>query len=324
MNNLLLIFVVIGFLAVVLMIEGGYLLWNSHHGAEVRRVQRRLQTLSAGGRLSTESELIKERLLSSTPVMERLLRQMPRVHQLDRFLMQSGLNMTVGRLCSLTAFFAAGGLIGWLMSPLPRWTGPLCVLGAALLPALHVLRTRRQRLSTIEQQLPDALDLMSRAMRAGHAFPSAVSMVGSEGPQPIAREFAVASDEVNYGILMQDALRNLCLRVPITDLRFFVIAVAIQRETGGNLTEILDKLSALMRARFRLLGTVKVLAAEGKWSGWILSLLPFVLLGAINLINPKFMSILWKDPAGLIAVWMGLGLIIVGIVWMWRIIKIRV
>lgn len=200
----------------------------------------------------------------------------------------------------------------------------MCVLGAALIPAIHVLRTRRKRLSTIEQQLPDALDLMSRAMRAGHAFPSAIDMVGSEGPQPIAREFAIASDEVNYGILMQDALRNLSLRVPITDLRFFVIAVAIQRETGGNLTEILDKLAALMRARFRLLGTVKVLAAEGKWSGWILSLLPFLLLGAINLINPGFMSILWKDPAGLITIYIGATLIFVGIIWMWRIIKIHV
>jgi len=324
MNNLLLIFIVIGFLAVVLMIEGGYLLWNSHRGSEVRRVQRRLQMLSAGGRLSTESELIKERLLSSTPAIERLLQQVPRVQQLDRLLMQSGLNLTVGRLGSRTAFFAAAGLIVWLMSPLPKWAGPLCVLGAAILPLIHVLRIRRTRLSTIEQQLPDALDLMSRAMRAGHAFPSAVSMVGSDGPQPIAREFAIASDEVNYGILMQDALRNLSLRVPITDLRFFVIAVAIQRETGGNLTEILDKLAALMRARFRLLGTVKVLSAEGKWSGWILSLLPIVLLGVINLINPTFMSILWKDPAGLITLWIGAGLLIAGIIWMWRIVKIHV
>lgn len=324
MNNLLLVFVVIGFLAVVLMIEGGYLLWNSRRGAEARRVQRRLQMLSVGGLLSNESELIKERLLSGTPAMERLLRQLPRVHQLDRVLMQSGLSMSVGRLFSLTAFFAAGGLIAWLLSPLPKWTGPLCVLGAAIIPALYVLRARRKRLSTIEEQLPDALDLMSRAMRAGHAFPSAVAMVGSEGPQPIAREFAIASDEVNYGILMQDALRNLTLRVPITDLRFFVIAVLIQRETGGNLTEILDKLAALIRARFRLLGTVKVLAAEGKWSGWILSLLPFVLVGLINLVNPKFMSILWTDPAGLITVYIGLTLVVVGIIWMWRIVKIHI
>jgi len=324
MNNLLLMFVVIGFLAVVLMIEGGYLLWNSQRGTEARRIQRRLQMLSAGGRLSTESEFIKERLLSGTPAIERLLQQMPRVQQLDRLLMQSGLKMSVGRLFSLTVCFAAGGFVVWLMSPLPRWTGLLCVLGAAAIPAIYVLYTRRKRLSTIEQQLPDALDLMSRAMRAGHAFPSAVEMVGSEGPQPIAREFAIASDEVNYGILMQDALRNLSLRVPITDLRFFVIAVAIQRETGGNLTEILDKLAALMRARFRLLGTVKVLAAEGKWSGWILSLLPIVLIAVINLINPKFMSILWKDPAGLIALWLGASFMIVGIIWMWRICKIHI
>ncbi len=324
MNTLLLVFIVIAFLAVVLAIEGGYLMWNAHRGAEARRMQQRLRTLSAGGPLSTESEFIKERLLAKAPAMQRLLMSVPHADQFDRLLMQSGLKLTLGGLCGLMAACGGAGLLLWLMLPIPRWAAPACVLGAAFLPVMHVLRTRKKRLSTIEQQLPDALDLMSRAMRAGHAFPSAVAMVGTDGPQPIAREFAIASDEVNYGILMQDALRNLSLRVPITDLRFFTIAVAIQRETGGNLTEILDKLAALIRARFRLLGTVKVLAAEGKWSGWILSLLPFLLVGLINLINPKFMAILWTDPAGLITTYIGFTLVVVGIIWMWRIIKIRV
>jgi len=149
-------------------------------------------------------------------------------------------------------------------------------------------------------------------------------MTGDEGPQPIAGEFRTTFDEVNYGVPMQDALTNLATRVPITDLRFFVIAVSIQRETGGNLTELLDKLAAIIRARFKLLGMIRVLASEGKLSAWILSALPFVLMALINFINPKFMSLLWTDPAGLIAVYISLSLMVLGIFWMWRIIQIRV
>lgn len=324
MDNLLLTFVVVGFLTVVLLFEGGYLLWNSYRGAEAQRLQRRLQALSAGRHLSAESELVKERLLGKTPAVERLLLRIPRVHQLDRLLLQSGLSLTVSTFLGLTLGAGFAGLILWLFLPLPMWIAPVCVGGAAAVPSIHVLRTRRKRLHAIEQQLPDALELISRALRAGHAFPSAIQMVGTEAPEPIAREFRIAFDEVNYGVPMQEALLNLATRVPVTDLRFFVIAVTIQRETGGNLAELLDKLASLIRARFKLLGTIRVLATEGRVSAWILSILPFALLAIINLINPKFMSILWTDPAGIITVWMGLIFMVVGIIWMWRTVKIRV
>jgi tight adherence protein B len=324
MDNIFLIFVVVGFLAVVLLIEGGYLLWNSYRGTEALRIQHRLQALSAGGYLSAESEFVKERLLGKSPAVERLLLRIPRVHQLDRLLLQSGLRLTVSNFLGISAGAAFAGLVLWLFLPLPVWIAPLCVGGAAAVPSIYVLRKRRIRLHAIEQQLPDALELMSRALRAGYAFPSAVHMAGTEVPEPIAREFRIAFDEINYGVPMQDALMNLAARVPVTDLRFFVIAVSIQRETGGNLAELLDKLASLIRARFKLLGTVRVLATEGRVSAWILSILPLVLVAVLNLINPKFMSVLWTDPAGIITIWLGLSFMVVGIIWMWRIVKIRV
>ncbi len=324
MDYLLLTFVVIGFLAVVLLFEGGYLFWNSYRGAEARRIQRRLQALSAGGHASSESVLIKKRLLGNTTAVERLLLLLPRVHQLDRLLLQSGLPLTVATFIWMTAMGALAGLLLWAFLALPLLVGLACVAGGASFPTIRVLRARRLRLKAIEQQLPDALELMARALRAGHAFLSALQMVGTEGPEPIAREFRIAFDEVNYGVAMQEALTNLATRVPVTDLRFFVIAVSIQRETGGNLAELLDKLAALIRARFKLLGTIRVLSAEGRLSAWILSLLPFVLAVLINLVNPKFMSILWTDPAGIYLIAAGLILMTLGIVWMWRIIKIRV
>ena len=324
MDYLLLTFVVIGFLAVVLLFEGGYLVWNSYRGAEARRVQRRLQALSAGGQESPESVLIKKRLLGNTTAVERILLRFPRVHQLDRLLLQSGLPLTISTFLWMSAMGMLAGLLVWAFVGLPLLAGLACVAGGASFPSIRVLRTRRKRLKAIEEQLPDALELMARALRAGHAFLSALQMVGTEGPEPIAREFRTTFDEVNYGVAMQDALMSLATRVPVTDLRFFVIAVSIQRETGGNLAELLDKLGMLMRARFKLLGTIRVLSAEGRLSAWILSLLPFVLAAVINVVNPKFMSVLWTDPAGTYLIVGGLIVMTFGIVWMWRIIKIRV
>lgn len=323
MDYLLLSFIVVGFLAVVLLVEGGYLLWQSSRSAEARRLQQRLRSLSAGG-LSRESELLKKRLLAESAGVERFLLLVPRIGVLDRLLLQSGLQMTVASLLGWTACAAFLGFVVHLVANAPWWTLPFFAGGAGCMPALFVLRRRRLRLRKIEEQLPEVLDLMSRAMRAGHAFLSALQMAGTEGPEPIAREFRMASEEVNYGVAMQEALVNLAVRVPVADLRFFVVAVAVQRETGGNLAELLDKIASLIRARFKLLGTIRVLSAEGRLSGWILTILPFALLAVINLINPKFMSILWKDPAGMIAIYAGLGLMVVGITWMWRIVKIRV
>jgi len=324
MDTLLLSFALVGFLAVVLLLEGGFLLWSTNRSAEAKRMQERLRLLSTGERLSLDSQLLKADLLKKLPAAYRMFLGVQRLQRLDRVLLQSGLKRTVAGFLGATLAFALGGLLLCTFLPLPWWTAPVGAAVFGALPGLQVIMARKKRLGAIERQLPDALDLMSRALRAGHAFPSAVQMTGDEGPEPIAGEFRTTFDEVNYGVPMQDALTNLATRVPITDLRFFVIAVSIQRETGGNLTELLDKLAAIIRARFKLLGMIRVLASEGKLSAWILSALPFVLMALINFINPKFMSLLWTDPAGLIAVYISLSLMVLGIFWMWRIIKIRV
>ena len=324
MDNLMLFFAIAAFLAVVLLFEGGYLLWNSYRGTEARRIQSRLREIGVSERSSGGTPLMKQRRLSESPALARVLRRVPRILVLDRLLQQSGEKQTVAQFLTKAAMVATAGAAAWLFFGAPAWTAPLFMLAGASLPALQVLRARRKRLRMIEEQLPGGLDLMSRALRAGHAFPSAVQMVGDEGPEPIAAEFRTTFDEVNYGVPMQDALAKLAARVPISDLRFFVIAVAIQRESGGNLTELLDKLASLVRARFKLLASIRVLTSEGRLSAWILSALPFVLIGLINLVNPRFMALLWTDPAGLSAIWGGGAFIAVGLFWMWRITKIRI
>ncbi len=324
MDYLFYLFILCAFLAVVLLLEGGFMMWNSYKGPEAKKIEQRLRALSAGEHGDAGLVLQKERNLSQMPGMERLLLFVPRVHQLDRLLIQSGSSWTVARFFGMSALLGFGAFAASALLLLSGWL-PLA-LGAlgALLPLFHILRRRSLRLQRLDEQLPEALDLISRAMRAGHAFPSALQMVAEESQNPTASEFRMTFEEINYGIAVKDALMNLATRVPSTDLRYFVIAVLIQRETGGNLAELLGNISALIRARFKLLGTVRVLSAEGRLSAWILTLLPICTGIMINLVNPGFMAILWTDPTGLMMLKIMLGLMAFGIFLMWRIVKIRV
>lgn len=324
MDIFYLVLIVLGFIALVLFFEGLYLSWNSYRGPEAKRIERRLQAMSAGAHGTKEASLVKQRLLSEEPWLARLLLSLPRVHQMDRLLQQSGLQWNMARFQGLTLAAAVTGFLFSLVMGFPWQAVAILTLAFGALPFLYVFNSKQKRLEKIEQQLPDALDMMSRAMQAGHAFPGALQMVGNESPEPIAGEFKLTFDEVNYGIPLHEALLNLATRVPSTDLRYFVIAVLVQRETGGNLSEILGKISKLIRERLKLMATIKVLSAEGRLSAWILTILPFVLAILISIINPKLMSMLWTDETGRKMIAGALTLMIIGIFWMWRMIKIRV
>ncbi|MGB9150879.1 MAG: type II secretion system F family protein [Burkholderiales bacterium] len=325
MDTLILLFSVAVFIAIVLLLEGVYHSWNSTKGPEVKRLERRLRTMSAGTRNGQhEVSILKQRLLAESPAMQRLLLQLPRVHALDRLLEQSGLSISVAKFLLYTF---GGCVMGYLFGSF--WRLPFAaalVLGLffGIVPLIYVLNKKRQRLARIENQLSDALDLIGRAMRAGNAFPAALKMVGDEMSDPISGEFRITCDEVNYGVAMPDALMHLSTRVPSTDLRYFVIAVLIQRETGGNLAEILDNISHIVRDRIKLLGQVRVLSAEGRLSAWILALLPFCLSAVIYLLNPTFFSVLWKDPLGLKLIIAALIMMVLGGIWMRKIIHIHV
>jgi tight adherence protein B len=324
MDYLYYLFVVLGFVAIVLFLEGSYLAWNAYKGPEAKRITRRLRAMSAGAHDNGDLSIVKQRLLSETPAVERLLLEIPRIHQLDKLLLQSGLKLNVAGFLALTILGALLGGVLAMFFGLPLLAVIASGLAMATLPLGYVLNAKRRRLITLEQQLPDALDLMGRALRAGHAFSGTLKMVGDEMQDPVAGEFRTTYDELNYGVSLQDALQNLAARCPSADMRFFVIAVLIQRETGGNLTELLDKISALIRARLKLLGTVRVLAAEGRLSAWILGMLPFVLAIILNILNPKFMGRLWTDPIGIKVVWFMLVMMVIGVFWMRRIIRIHV
>jgi tight adherence protein B len=319
-------FAILLFAAVIFSIEGIFLWWTSTRGEEAKRMERRLRLMSAGAHGSDEQiSMLKQRFLSESPTMERLLMQVPRVHSLDRILEQSGMDWSVAKLLTYTCitFIAMFTLLSVILH-LPWFIALAVSIFVASFPLMRVLRARTKRLKQFEIQLPEVTDLISRSLRAGHAFSSAIQMVSEEMPDPVATEFRITFDEINYGIGMNDALQNLATRVPLTDLRYFVIAVLIQRESGGNLAEILGNISKIIRDRLKLIAQIRVLSAEGKMSAWVLGLLPFAVGSVISILNPKYMHTLFTDPVGQKMVGVAAVMVILGIIWMRNIIRIRV
>jgi tight adherence protein B len=316
---------VLVFVAVVLLLEGLYLMWRAYRGPAATKVAQRLQALSAAADGSAQSGLLRQRMMSELPPLARLLLRLPRAHQLDRWLLQAGLNWSVSYLLlgSLT-LGAASLLVATALLHQPLLAGALAAAAASCAAPAYVRRRRAKRLAKLEQQLPDALDLMARALRAGHAFGAGLQMIGEEMAEPIAGEFRFVHDEVNFGVSLEQALTNLSVRVPITDLRYFVVAVLIQRDSGGNLTEVLSNLSRLIRQRLKLFWHVRVLSAEGRMSAWLLSLMPFAIALLMTVCNPDFMAPLWHDPIGVSIVRGMLLSMACGILLLRKIIRIRI
>lgn len=318
-------FIVFLFAAVILGIEGAYLWWVSTHGAAAQRIARRLQLMAGNqGRSAERISILKLRRFGRHDVVDRLLQRFRFAHRIDRLLVQSGIAWSVERffLCSGAIAVAALYLVLQWPMPLPVRAG--IVLLVAHVPLFLVRRARMRRLARIEEQLPDAADFIARALRAGHSFSNVLQIVGNELPEPLSGEFRIAREEINYGVPLGEALHNMAARIPLTDLRYLVIAILIQRETGGNLAEILNNISHIIRGRLRLAAQVRVLSAEGRMSAWILGLLPFAVGAMLVLVNPGYVMVLWTDPKGVKLLWVALVMIIIGVLWLKKVIRIRI
>jgi tight adherence protein B len=318
-------FMVFLFAAVILMIEGAWLWWSGAHGSAARRIAKRLRLMAASADGGSERiDILKRRTYSRNPALEKQLRRIVRLALLDRLLLQAGVRWSVAQFLGCTLLMLAIGLLLPRMSGMPL-VPAICTLAlAGGLPLIMLMRARRARLRKLEEQLPEAADFLGRALRAGHSFANVMQMVGEEMPEPIAGEFKFAYEEVNYGVPMNEALHNLALRVPLTDLRYLVIAVLIQRESGGNLAEVFGNISRLIRARLKLLAQVRVMSAEGRMSAWILGLLPLGVLALMALSNPAYVRVLWTDPVGVRLMWYAVAIAGGGVLWMRKLIRIRI
>jgi tight adherence protein B len=297
--------------------------WGATRGKAARRIRMRLEALTTGAPVIAEATLIKSDARVRAAWMQSLVAQLSRGEHLKRLVAQAGLEWTAERFLTATVLAFFGGFVVALL--MMWWVLAVAVgLGASFLPYGYLCRQRSKRLQKFETQFPEALDLISRALRAGHAFGSGLKVAAEQGPEPIATEFRLATEQINLGLSVPQALTNLSDRIPLADIRFFVTAVLIQRETGGNLTEILGNISTLIRERLKLFANIRVLSAEGRLSAWILIALPISAALLINVVNPGYLGVLFTDPLGQRIVAGGGVMMVVGIVWIRRTIRIRV
>jgi tight adherence protein B len=293
-------------------------------GDAERTLARRLNP-TGGVRQAERLSLLKRVAPVSIPALERVLRQFSGiVRPLERVIEQSGLRITVGHVVLGSVLTAAtAGLLTWKLTDEPLIAFGTAVLFSAV-PYLLVRHAARRRINKFEEQFPEAIDLIARALRAGHALTTGLGMVADEVSEPVRGEFRLLHDRQNYGMPLGDALKGFAERVPLLDARFFVTAVLTQREAGGNLSEVLDSLAALIRDRFRLKREVRTLSAHGRFTGWVLGLLPPALTGILFALAPAHISKLFTDPIGIRMVCVALVLQVIGVLIMRRIINIEI
>ena len=305
---------------------GAYML--ATHGSEAKR--RRLQQRLSDALLYTkhaddeEIQLARQELMSEIPGLSRVLMRMQLATRLRRMLDQADLHITVSRLLMLSLM---AGILASLAVSMVSVSKLLMIVGglvAAALPFLRIAYKRKKRLNSFLEQLPDALELMSRALQAGHAFAESLHMISTEMPEPIATEFRKTYEEQNLGLSLKLALENLSERVPLLDLRLCVTAILIQRETGGNLAEILEKVSVTIRERFRILEDLNTLTTSSRMSAWILCGLPVFVALAVTVMNPDYMSVLWRDPRGHNLLYAACFMQVTGMLIIRKILKIKI
>jgi tight adherence protein B len=309
----------------VLLLTFGAIIWVLRPTQAESDIQRHLESIGSKYTVDPSGmNILKHETLSSISWLNRFLVQAPGALKLRLLITQAGETWTVGSvLCgSLLAFVG----VTWLSSMVVPTFMFAVVLGfiAGLLPFGYLYLKRDIRFRRLNNLLPETIDLMSRALQAGHGITAAIDMASQEIAEPLASEFRTTFEEQNLGLPLREAMLNLTERVPLDDVRFLVTAILVQKETGGNLAEILDKTAVLLRQRIRLKGQLRIYTAQGRLTGWFLCLLPFLLFLLISVVNPDYEKMLWTDPLGRHLVYAGLIMMAIGIYAIRKIVEIKV
>lgn len=291
-----------------------------------RRLDSRLQEISAADRDSGDGgkALVKVGGGGALPSLDRAFSKTARGSALTAWVEQSG---TTASLSSILLVALVLGLVMAFVAAVfthAPWSMPLGFTGGFAIPFLVLKMKRTRRMRAFEEQFPEALDLIARALKAGHAFATGLKMVADEMEEPVGPEFRKTFDEQNFGLPLKDSLENLTVRIPVLDVRFFATAVLIQRETGGNLSEILENLGHVVRERFKILRQVRVYTAHGRLTGYVLLALPAFLSIALMFINPEHMNLLFRDRLGQQMLMAAIVMQTCGFLWIKRIVKIEV
>ncbi len=322
-HNALLLAAGLAFLAGVAVVVTVAGLLDARFGRRARGLQRQIERVRQRS-LPAMAAQIARGVETRLPAVLQWLQQTSALRALELLLLRAGSPLQLANLLGLMAVLAVLGLLlGWIANAGTALALLLAAL-ASMVPPLWLRWQASRRRARFEAQFPEALDFIARALRAGHGLMAGIGMVASELPDPMAREFGTVFEETNFGMSPGEALARMAVRVDSRDLDFFVVAVAIQRETGGNLAELLGGLADTVRERIKLSGKVRALSSEGRLSGVLMTVLPFVLGAILTTINPGYMSLLWTTPEGRQTVLVMLVMMLVGSIWIQMLVRIRV
>lgn len=291
-----------------------------------KELARRIEQVTHGQGLAADfsADLVKRHEMSGLRWLDVFLSRQAWSRRMDKMLDQADIKAPLGVFVLLSLVFAVTGYLGASLYAGNALVRLAVAVGLGVLPFKWIAMRKAARMKEFERQLPEALELVGRALKAGHTFSSGMGMVVSEFADPIRIEFQKTMEEINFGMGVTVALDNLMDRVDCPDLNFFVVSVKIQNETGGNLAEIVGNIAWLIRERLKLKGRIKVLSAEGRMAAWVLCLLPFAVCGAVQVINPGYMSQLFTDPFGMMLVYLVSGFMTMGILVIRKMVRIEV
>ena len=314
------------FLVVLVVFVGIWMIaGRDERGATVRRRIEAVGSAEKRGEVSGDLKLVRDELYSNVPQLHKLLLRLPWSSGFQKFITQAGSKIKAGKVVLSSAVAGLGTYLAvGLFYPHQTFLPIVSGLLATGVPFGTLAFMRQRRLRQFEEYFPDTLDLIGRAVRAGHAFTTGLEMVSKEASEPVAGEFRTAFEEQNFGLPLRDALLNLAQRVPLVDVRLFVTALLVQKETGGNLAELLDELARLMRERFRICREIKVRTAQGRLTAGILIALPIFMLIVMDFLNPDYVGVLFTDPVGPTLLLAAGFLQVVGSAIIWKIVHIEV
>jgi len=318
------IFIAMVFATVVMLTAGLTVPVFGEGGKMRKRLKQRMEELDAEGGEEKISSLLRDKYLRNLSPLERTLESLPFMDTLRNMISQAGYEMLAYRLVALAiicAVIAAGA--AWFFTKMLLAAAVGMLIGGVL-PIWKVWTARTERMAKFEEQLPDAIDSMRRALKAGHPFGATLKLVAEDMENPIAREFELTFADLNYGNDLRRAMLGLLQRVPSMTVMALVTSVLVQKETGGNLAEILEQISKVIRGRFRFYRRVKTLSAEGRLSGWILALVPFALVVVITITTPEYLPTLLESPVGKQLILAACIAGFIGILWIRRIIRVEV
>ena len=316
------IFVAMVFGAVFLLSQGLVTPVFGESRSARKRLRYRMKELVASQDTERRLSLLRDKRKYNK--LERWLESLPVMEPFAALITQSGYNTPAYRIVALSlALAVCAGTMGYVITK-EYWMIAVGAAGGAVVPYFYLRNKRAKRIARIEEQLPDAVDVMIRALRAGHPFVEAVRLVADEMASPVSDEFKTTFNEINYGGDVRAALLGLLQRVPSILIMALITAVLVQRETGGNLAEVLEKIAAVIRGRFRFQRRVRTLSAEGRISAWVLTLTPFVLFVLISLVNPDYMPMLLDSPRGGNLIAIASVLVVIGVFWIKKILNVKV